>query len=147
MYESNEMTQYKDEGNEPISIQDLEVQVQKQVASYDEPFIIANVVPEEELQADINEAFDQVEEVEVLQMDDFHTIQPETVNPVVKEPVVKRFECSPIISPIFGIERDAARDNAIALENTANYEKLDQQLRSSNDFYMTLNELQGKTDS
>ena len=146
MYESNEVTQYKDEGNEPISIQDLEVQVQRQVTAYDEPFIIANVVPEEELKSDINEAFEQVEEIEVLHMDDFETIQPETVNPVVKQPVVSKFQCSPIISPIFGIERDAARDNAIALENTANYEKLDQQIRANNEFYMTMSELQGKTE-
>ena len=146
MYEANELTQYQDEGNEPISIQDLEIKVNRQAAVYDEPFIIANVVPEEELQAGINEAFELVETKEVLHMDDFHTIQPETVNPVVKQPEVKKFQCSPIISPIFGIERDAARDNAIALENTANYEKLDEALRTNSEFYMTMNELQSKIE-
>ena len=145
MYEANEITQYQDEGNEPISIQDLEMQVQKQATIYNEPFIIANVVPEEELQAGINEAFEQVETKEVLHMDDMNTISKETVNPVVQEPV-KRFQASPIISPIFGIEKASARDNAIALENTANYEKLDAAIRSNNEFYMTMNELQGKTE-
>ena len=144
MYAANELTQYKDEGNEPISIQDLEMQVQKQAAYYDEPFIIANVVPEEELQEGINEAFSQVETIEVLNMDDFNTISENTVNPVVKETVTKKFQCSPIISPIFGIERDPARDNAIALENTANYEKLDAAIRKHDELYMSLSELQEK---
>ncbi len=140
-YEANELTQYEDEGNEPISIQDLEIQVQRQAAHYDEPFIIANVVPEEELQAGINEAF---ETVEVMHIDDMNTITPETVNPVVKEEK-KRFVSSPIISPIFGIERDPARDNALALENTANFEKLDAAIRkNNNEFYVSLNELEGK---
>jgi len=147
MYEANELTQYKDEGNEPISIQDLELQVQKQAASYDEPFIIANVVPEEELQEGINEAFDSivVEEKEVLKMDDMNTIKEETVNPIVKEEV-KKFQASPIISPIFGIEKDTSRDSALSLENTANYEKLDAAIRKNNEFYMSISELQGKTD-
>lgn len=146
MYAANEITQYEDEGNEPISIQDLELQVHRQAATYDEPFIIANVVPEDELQAGINEAFEQIGVKEVLHMDDFNTIQPETVNPVAQQPEVKKFQCSPIISPIFGIERDPARDNAIALENTANYEKLDEALRANNEFYVTMNELQGKIE-
>ena len=144
MYEANELTQYKDEGNEPISIQDLEMQVNRQAAYYDEPFIIANVVPEEELKAGINEAFEQVEEKEVLHMDDFTTIKEETVNPVVTVQEKKKFQCSPIISPIFGIERDPARDNAIALENTANYEKLDAAIRQNSEFYLSMSELEGK---
>ena len=145
MYEANELTQYKDEGNEPISIQDLELQVQKQAATYDEPFIIANVVPEEEIQEGINEAFEQIEteQKEVLHMDDFQTIKEETVNPVVQTEV-KKFKASPIISPIFGIEKDASRDNAIALENTANYEKLDAAIRKNNEFYMSMAELESK---
>ena len=147
MYEANELTQYKDEGNEPISIQDLELQVNRQAAVYNEPFIIANVVPEEELQEGINEAFENVvlEEQEVLHMDDMNTIKEETVNPVVKEEV-RRFQASPIISPIFGIERDPSKDNALALENTANYDKLDAAIRHNNEFYMTMNELQGKSE-
>lgn len=147
MYEANELTQYKDEGNEPISIQDLEIQVQRQAATYDEPFIIANVVPEEELQEGINEAFEQIvqEEKEVLHVDDMNTISEETVNPVVKEEV-RKFQASPIISPIFGIERDTSKDNALSLENTANYDKLDAAMRKNNEFYMSISELQGKTE-
>ncbi len=146
MYEANELTQYKDEGNEPISIQDLEVQVQKQATTYNEPFIIANVVPEEELQAGIEEAFEEVEAKEVLHMDDMNTISEATVNPVVKVEEKKKFQASPIISPIFGIERDPARDNAIALENTANYDKLDAELRRNNEFYISSNEFESRID-
>ena len=141
MYEANEITQYADEGNEPISIQDLELQVNKQAATYSEPFVIANVVPENELQEGINEAFEQAE-VEVMHMDDMNTIKEEKVNPIKKE--VKKFVASPIISPIFGIERDAARDNALALENTANFEKLDAEIRKKNEFYISMSELEGK---
>ena len=71
-----------------------------------------------------------------------NTITPENVNPVVKEER-KKFVCSPIISPIFGIERDPARDNALALENTANFEKLDAAIRkNNNEFYVSLNEME-----
>jgi hypothetical protein len=52
------------------------------------------------------------------------------------------FKPSPIISPIYGIEKNPSEDNSLALENTANYEKLDQQLQKSNDFAMTLKEFQ-----
>ena len=146
MYEANELTQYKDEGNEPISIQDLEVQVKKQAAVYTEPFKLTNVVSEEEVKQEIEESFMQVEMKETMHMDDFNTITPETVQPVKKEPEIKRFKSSPIISPIFGIERDPARENEIALENTANYEKLDAELQKNSEFVMTLKELQGKLD-
>ena len=143
MVESNELTQYADEGNEPICIQDLEKQIQKQATVYTEPFILEDVVPEKELHEGIQEAFEQNETIEVLHMDDMYTIKPETVNPVVQIET-KKFKSSPIISPIFGIEKDTSRDNALALENTANYDKLDAAIRNNNEFYMTMNELQEK---
>ena len=46
MYEKNEITQYEDEGNEPISLQDLERKYGEKKENYDEPFIIEEVVPE-----------------------------------------------------------------------------------------------------
>ena len=145
MVEANEVTQYEDEGNEPISIQDLEKQINKQAAIYTEPFVLADVVPEKELQEGIEEAFEQVvtETKEVLHMDDMMTIKPETVNPVIQTEV-KKFKSSPIISPIFGIEKDTSRENALALENTANYDKLDAAIRNNNEFYMTMSELEEK---
>ena len=144
MYEANELTQYEDEGNEPISLHDLEEQTQRQAAVYTEPFRLTSVVNENEVKQEIENSFMQVEMEESMHMDDFETITEETVQPVKQEPVIKKFQLSPIISPIFGIEKDPARENAIALENTANYEKLDAELQKNNEFIMTLQELQEK---
>ena len=48
MYAANEVTQYADEGNEPISLKDLEKRMKDvNTASYEEPFIIENVVKDE----------------------------------------------------------------------------------------------------
>ena len=117
MYESNEITQYADEGNEPISLQEYALKVgMDSVPSYEEPFIISNVVPEEEV----------VEEVETKMEEVTSTI--------------KGFQSSPIISPIYGIE-----SNELALENTANYEKLDKEIKRTNEFLMSLKELQGES--
>jgi len=145
MYKANELTQYADEGNEPISIQDLEKKMgEGKIANYDEPFIIENVVPKEELENLPSEA-----------------VTIETSNRIVDEPVVindvnsevkidntvKKFQSSPIISPIYGIERnDAMSSNELELENTANYEKLDEEIRKTNEFLMTLKELQKHLD-
>lgn len=127
MYKANELTQYADEGNEPISIQDLEMQMgDRKIASYDEPFIIEDVVPKEEI-------------VEV----DNSTSE----NVLVDDNTDKKFQNSPIISPIFGIERDdSMSSNELELENTANYEKLDEEIRKTNEFLMTLKELQKHLD-
>ena len=58
---------------------------------------------------------------------------------------IKRFKSSPIISPIYGIEKEVS-DNDMELENTADYEKLDQEIKKTNEFLMTLRELQSKLD-
>ena len=55
----------------------------------------------------------------------------------------KRFKSSPIISPIYGIEKE----EKITLENTATYAKLDDEVRKTNEFLMTLKELQQKLDN
>ena len=127
IYKNNEVTQYEDEGNEPISIQELEAQGLKNT-NYEEPFIIENVVDEEE-----------IEEVETpkqtVKLVDFAT-------PIVE--VETTFKSSPIISPVFGIEKPASND--LELENTANYEKLDEEIKRTNEFLQTLKELQSKLD-
>ena len=144
MYAANELTQYQDEGNEPICLQDLERQAERQATVYEEPFIIANVVMDEE--SGKEQIVEVIETKEVLHMDDFNTIKEATVQPVRKEPEVKKFKSTPFISPIFGIERDPASENEMALENTANYEKLDEEIRKTNEFVMSLKELQRKLD-
>lgn len=127
MYEANELTQYKDEGNEPISISELEVIAGREAEPVTTPFVIANVVP--------------VEEEEKVVLEDFNTIKTKV------EPEIKKFKSSPIISPIYGIEKQESEvGDTLELENTANYEKLDAEIKKTNEFLMTLKELQSKLD-
>lgn len=118
LYEANEATQYTDEGNEPISLQELQDYSGGahvvDTSIYDEPFLIENAVSHEEMVSE----------------------------PVQEE--VKKFKSSPIISPIFGIEKEPS--NELELENTANYQKLDEEIRKTNEFLMTLKELQQRLD-
>ena len=128
MYERNEMTQYEDEGNEPISLQDLERQICEKVEEYNEPFVIESVVPDNAEKVEIEELIFEEELVEV--------------KPVVKE---TKFKASPVISPIYGIEKPSVTE--LELENTANYEKLDEEIKKTNDFLATLKDLQTKLDN
>ena len=142
LYENNELAQYEDEGTEPISLQELEEKkVVRSEEWYDEPFIISEVVPEEE----------QEEVVEIKQeklvLDDFNSVRIDEVKDTKKEET--KFKNSPIISPIFGIEKqiEELSPAEMELENTANYEKLDEEIRKTNEFLMTLRELQKKLDN
>ena len=171
MYANNELNQYKDEGNEPISLADLEVAKETNTKPYySEPFIIGNVV------SDMEKLIDKPVQIEQLQMNDFDTA---TTNPIVENVVEKpiintnpntsvgvmgnvsqpqvqvkpkvedlykasTFKKSPVISPIYGIER--SEDDYLELENTANYDKLDEEIRKTNEFLMTLKELQKNLD-
>ena len=125
LYAANELTQYQDEGNEPISIQEL-----GKTTEYREPFIIEEVISDEEKQ-------EVALEVEKVHLDDFNTISVES-----DKVEVSKFKSSPIISPVYGIEKN----NELELENTANYEKFDQEIRKTNEFLVTLRELQDKLD-
>lgn len=114
LYSRNEQVQYEDEESEPISLADLDRKMNS---------------------------------VEVLEVEQPKVeVQPvvEEVQPVVKEEPVVRFKSSPIISPIFGIESNTPTDNDMELENTANYDKFDAEMRRTNEFVTTLKELQKK---
>ena len=124
MYEANELTQYNDEGNEPISISELEVISGREAEPITAPFEIDKAVEDKK---------------EVVVLDEFETIKAKV------EPEVKKFKSSPIISPIYGIEKQEIT-NDLELENTANYEKLDAEIKKTNEFLMTLKELQSKLD-
>lgn len=146
MYEANELTQYADEGNEPISLQDLEKRMgDVKTPSYDEPFIIENIVTDalekEELLKE-----DKVENTLPIQ-ENANVINTQVIldNNISDTLTVKKFQSSPIISPIYGIEKPN-NDNELELENTANYEKLDEEIKKTNEFLMTLKELQRKLD-
>ena len=142
LYESGELEKLEDEGNEPISLQDLEERmkaVQTEVESIEaEP----SIVTDEEA----------ISESKQMVLDDFQTVSisvPDTSKaeekPVYQEH--KKFKSSPVISPVFGIEKPVVNNSSdIELENTANYEKLDEEIRKTNEFLMTLKELQKNLD-
>lgn len=134
LYEKNEVTQYEDEGNEPISLQDLEKQIGEKTEVFDEPFIIENVVPENTEKVEIEELILE-EEIKVEE------IKVEEFKPVVQT----KFKISPVISPVYGIEKTNLTD--LELENTANYDKLDEEIKKTNDFLTTLKDLQTKLDN
>ena len=121
IYEANEEVQYKDEGNEPISIQELE-----QLYNTKE----LKVINMEEIEKNT------IEEKPVVIEDK----KEETIKPIVEE--TTKFKRSPIISPVFGIDADPEENiNNIALENTANLDKLSEEIRKTNEFLNTLREL------
>lgn len=141
MYAANEVTQYADEGNEPISLKDLEKRMKDvNTASYEEPFIIENVVNDEIVNEEVTP--------EVLEIESSKAINENVVNTSLVEDLTKRkFQSSPIISPIYGIEKQKSINSSeLELENTANYEKLDEEIKKTNEFLMTLKELQKKLD-
>lgn len=141
MYAANEVTQYADEGNEPISLKDLEKRMRDvNTASYEEPFIIENVVKDEIINEEVTP--------EVLEIESSKAITENVVNTSLVEDLTKRkFQSSPIISPIYGIEKQKSINSSeLELENTANYEKLDEEIKKTNEFLMTLKELQKKLD-
>ena len=133
LYEQNEITQYKDEGNEPISLQDLESRMNK---IKEEVEVLDIETPKQE----IKKAEVQGEKNKTVRLDDFNTI---SLKDAYKEDRV--FKSSPVISPIFGIEKKETTTN-MELENTANYEKLDEEIKKTNEFLKVLKELQKKLD-
>ena len=140
MYANNELTQYEDEGNEPISLADLEAKM-KQVAVIEEEPVVEYAEPVIE---PIIEKIEETPVVEQMVLDDFDTVKVEREKrPVYQESF--KYKPSPIISPIYGIEKTKSQ-NDLELENTANYEKLDEEIKKTNDFIMTLKDLQKHLD-
>lgn len=127
MYDSNEVIQmsYEDEGNEPISIEELETLY-------------------------------NTREMKAIKLEDFETVQPvdekeailkdadikklEDLPPIAIE---KKFKSSPFISPVFGISETK---ESLELEQTANLDKLNEEIKKTNEFLKTLKELQKNLD-
>ncbi len=130
IYEKNEVTQYEDEGNEPISLADLEKRMNQ---------IKVDAI-ELEKENNIEQQNKEVEPIKTVKLDDFNSISLEEA---YKEDRI--FKSSPVISPIFGIEKEETT-TSIALENTANYEKLDEEIKKTNEFLIALKELQKKLE-
>lgn len=125
VYDENEITQfqYKDEGNEPISIQELE-----QLYNTKELKVISETSqPETKIEP--------IKATEVIEIHEEKVSIPETFISTNT-----KFKNSPIISPVFGIDAQE-KINAIELENTANLGKLDEEIRKTNEFLNTLREL------
>ncbi len=117
IYDENEEIQYKDEGNEPISIQELE-------ELYNTKEIKTLPLDQDFISVDTTETG---KEEDIIKTEDN------------KEETTK-FKNSPIISPVFGINTDESLNN-IEVENTANLDKLSEEIRKTNEVLNTLKEL------
>lgn len=152
MYEANELTQYADEGNEPISLQDLERKLDKKASELEDTFIIENAVNGDELlesEEENNEAvIVNLEAINTNTVNTANTVNTVSVREMPEISSERIFKSSPIISPIYGIEKKDTNmsPTEIELENTANYDKLDEEIKKTNEFLMTLRELQKKLD-
>ena len=129
--EQNEITQYQDDGNEPISISELEERYRK-----------------EKEQIEVLEVEETKEEKPKLSIDDFlNGKEKEIERPKAYQESKSTYHPSPIISPIYGIEEEQVKKNTtLELENTANYQKFDEEIRKTNEFLNKLKELQQKLD-
>lgn len=131
LYEKNEEIQYKDEGNEPISLADLEKRKQ------------------EVLSLNKDENMNKVEVIERLELDEVESLENTSDSKHVPVTEERKFKSSPVISPVYGLEtnrREVYKSTELELENTANFEKLDAEIRKTNQFMAALKELQRKLD-
>ena len=152
IYTQNEVVQYEDEGDEPITLEDLQARWAMEKEKINE------VIQEEIPQVEVLEIEEPVKledayksEVPLKQVP-FPSIVPDR-----KEAFQNNFKNSPIISPVYGLERKIAelKEQAnpqpkslqeLQFENTANYEKFDEEIKKTNEFIATLRELQKKLD-
>lgn len=126
LYDQNEITQYKDEGNEPISIQELEALYKASTEiSTTETQKTTSIAPQS------------------IKMEESFTLKPSTEIKIQNT----KFTSTPFISPVYGINENETRDNSldnINLEQTANLEKLNEELKKVNEFLAALKELKNK---
>lgn len=105
IYELNEVEQYQDDGNEPISIQELE-----------ELYKTKEISTEEIKKVSMNTEFN------------------------LKEEKQYKFKTSPVISPVYGFGNVEDAVN-VSIENTADLDKLSEEIRKTNEFLNMLKEL------
>lgn len=133
VYDENEEVQYKDEGNEPISIQELEALYNtKEIKTLDDEFF--DITAKEE-KPDV--------EVSDIKVDIKEPILKPATNIVKTENIEKpttKFKNSPIISPVFGLDSNDNVSN-IEVENTANLDKLSEEIKKTTEVLNTLKEL------
>ena len=119
----NEERGYEDDGNEIISIKELEAKYRSETK------------PKEEV-------------IELLEDDE--VVEEKIVTNKNYETIKKPYTPSPVISPIYGISKKEVepinKNITLELENTANFEKFDEEIRKTNKFLTELKELQQKLD-
>ena len=74
--------------------------------------------------------------------------QDESIKEIIereKQVFANKFKSSPIISPIYGVEKEE-KNEQLELENTANYEKLDAEIKKTNEFLSKLKKKKKKLD-
>lgn len=126
LYDQNEITQYEDEGNEPITIQELEALYK---ASTEIPVV------------EVESKTEKIPINDTIKMEDSFTLHTEI------KPQNTKFTSTPFISPVYGINELETRDNSldnVNLEQTANLEKLNEELKKVNEFLVALKELKNK---
>lgn len=111
-----EIEQYEDDGNEPISLKELEA-LYKSVETEEVP----QLVKKEEEPISVEAVVKPASEV----YDD------------------KEFKNTPVISPVYGLKKT---ETSIALEQTANLDKLNEEIRKTNEFLLALKELRKNLD-
>lgn len=146
LYEKNEVTQYQDEGNEPISLQDLEARMQQfkesvlETKEEVEPVVVEDVTKEEVKVETVEMTEPQIMQTS-LNLETEETPEVTTASKAYQGG--HTFKSSPVISPIYGIEN---KQTELELENTATLQKFDDEIRKTNEFVMTLKELQKNLD-
>lgn len=134
----DEIVKHEDDGNEPITLQELEAKWKKDqevVALKEEEIEVLDTSSKEEVPFSYEDIKVEAPKVKIPTMDELFSKSKTPYKP------------TPVISPIFGIEEDKiSNDNSLRLENTANYDKLDAEIRKTNEFLLKLKELQKKLD-
>lgn len=124
MYAANEETQYADEGDEPISLEDLEKRKQKIVNSEinEEEQVSVEEAPVEETLEEVVETIESLDDTEQLSFE---------------EDTKSSFHSSPVISPVFGFDRS---------DSISNKERIEQK-KKVDAFLRDLKELQNRLNS
>jgi len=128
VYDSNEVVQnaYLDEGEEPISLQELEN--------------LYNTREMKTVKLDNFTEIDRKTETPKIIIDEKEIKKMEDLPPIALD---KKFKSSPFISPVYGISKTK---ESIELEQTANLDKLNEEIKKTNEFLKTLKELQKNLD-
>ena len=173
LYNQNEMVGYDDEGDEPITIEQLQerwqkekevinqIQVEEKLEEIEQVKEESNIIePVHAEEPTINTTIIVPERIEIEEENKEKVIKKvefPSILPNRKEAYESKFENSPIISPVYGIERkkfeeeeklhpELIQAGSLELENTANYEKFDEEIKKTNEFIAALKELQKKLD-